>query len=287
MDNSVTGGGFPPGQLFLGRDGKVFGPFGREQIEAMRASGELAQYHWLWDGSGQWVAANLPPPPPAMVPAKEAAAPVSAPSEVFTPVSAMDTPASSSGAFPALADVDEEDTEITENLLVSSGKVEVDLREAGPLPPTPPQFNHPVASKPPASPPGSKGKKAASPPPKPHQKPRAVETKPPVPSVAARELAAIRVVCFDRKRVVNGTLARASADGCVFALRLAVHPTKSTFIPGHPLWLNLIDEATGRSENVRTVLTAGTRSDGKLELKLKWDRLPRLLSGQANALSGS
>jgi hypothetical protein len=113
-----------------------------------------------------------------------------------------------------------------------------------------------------------------------------VETKTPAPTVASRDLASIRALCFDRKRVINGTLARASADGCVFSLRLGIHPEKSSFVPGRPIWLNLVDDATGRSENVRAVMTSGSRQNGKLELKLKWERLPALLTGQAQAMAG-
>ncbi len=48
---------------FLGRGGRVFGPFTAHELEALRASGELSRYTYEWDAhSHTWK--NIDPHPP-------------------------------------------------------------------------------------------------------------------------------------------------------------------------------------------------------------------------------
>lgn len=50
-------------RAYLGKHGKVFGPFPMEKIEQMRLSGELFEYTYLWEeGGGEWK--NIDPMPP-------------------------------------------------------------------------------------------------------------------------------------------------------------------------------------------------------------------------------
>jgi len=52
-------------KTYLGKSGKVHGPFSGEKIAAMRANGELDRYHWIWDeGLSQWKPLELAPPSP-------------------------------------------------------------------------------------------------------------------------------------------------------------------------------------------------------------------------------
>lgn len=56
--------------VFLGKRGKVHGPFSKAEIESMRLTGEIEAYTYLWDGK-YW--RNLDPVPPAPTPeAREA-----------------------------------------------------------------------------------------------------------------------------------------------------------------------------------------------------------------------
>ncbi len=51
--------------VYLGKDGKTFGPFSVAEVEAMKISGEFYRYEWMWDGqSPNWVLVPPPAPPP-------------------------------------------------------------------------------------------------------------------------------------------------------------------------------------------------------------------------------
>lgn len=53
--------------VFLGKDGKVFGPYSLEEYEKMFASGELSKFTWIWDSKlYTWKTLEIPPPPPTM-----------------------------------------------------------------------------------------------------------------------------------------------------------------------------------------------------------------------------
>jgi hypothetical protein len=53
-------------QIWLSRESKTEGPFTTAQIEAMKSSGELKKYTWIWSGfSKSWAPLNPPPPPPS------------------------------------------------------------------------------------------------------------------------------------------------------------------------------------------------------------------------------
>src|SRR4051812_12460484 len=50
--------------LFLGRGGRVFGPYRSEEIEALRASGEIRSFSWIWEPArSAWQPLDPPPPP--------------------------------------------------------------------------------------------------------------------------------------------------------------------------------------------------------------------------------
>src|SRR4051812_11438678 len=52
-------------QIFLGKAGKVYGPYRQEEYDQLFASGELSNYTWIWDwNKGAWKTIELPPPAP-------------------------------------------------------------------------------------------------------------------------------------------------------------------------------------------------------------------------------
>ncbi len=59
-------------KFYLGKKGKSFGPFTTAEIEAMRLSGELEAYSYLWNDSDQsWKTIEAAPPPPGLTPAPQ------------------------------------------------------------------------------------------------------------------------------------------------------------------------------------------------------------------------
>jgi outer membrane beta-barrel protein len=77
-------------RIFLSRDGKSFGPFSTETIEAMRAKGELSAYQWIYDDPALgWRPLAPPPPAPTPVPQPEAS---QVQAESQTPAAAQATP---------------------------------------------------------------------------------------------------------------------------------------------------------------------------------------------------
>jgi hypothetical protein len=51
--------------FFLAKAGQTYGPFDRNEIEALRESGEYEKYTWFWDQSmARWAPIDPPPGPP-------------------------------------------------------------------------------------------------------------------------------------------------------------------------------------------------------------------------------
>jgi hypothetical protein len=52
-------------KIFLGKQGKIYGPFSRPEIETFQASGEIQNFVFIWDDSAdQWHPLESPPPSP-------------------------------------------------------------------------------------------------------------------------------------------------------------------------------------------------------------------------------
>lgn len=52
-------------QYYLGKQGRISGPYTAEQISQMRASGEILRYTFLWDADREeWRSLEMPPPRP-------------------------------------------------------------------------------------------------------------------------------------------------------------------------------------------------------------------------------
>ena len=61
-------------ESFLGKSGKIFGPFDLDEIEIFRATGEIKNYAYLWDaGATSWKPLEAPPSRPELPVAKPAA----------------------------------------------------------------------------------------------------------------------------------------------------------------------------------------------------------------------
>ncbi len=51
------------GTIYLGKGGRIFGPYPAEKLDALRLTGEILNYTYLWDeGAGEW--RNIDPEPP-------------------------------------------------------------------------------------------------------------------------------------------------------------------------------------------------------------------------------
>jgi hypothetical protein len=62
--------------IYLSRSGQTFGPYTNEQIEALRSSGELETYQWIFEDPARgWQPVGGPPPSP---PQETVASPVAA-----------------------------------------------------------------------------------------------------------------------------------------------------------------------------------------------------------------
>ena len=65
---------FHPGETYLSREGKIFGPFSPGEIDQFRKSGELLHYAWIWNpSSSRWSLLHPEPPAPAAKPAPKPA----------------------------------------------------------------------------------------------------------------------------------------------------------------------------------------------------------------------
>ncbi|MCM2278522.1 MAG: hypothetical protein NDJ89_10650 [Oligoflexia bacterium] len=86
--------------IFLGRAGKKFGPYTHAEIQALRESGELASYSWIWEDAAGWKPLDCPPPEPASVSDEEVPSP---PSDAPTTASAAPTRTPAPARAPAPA----------------------------------------------------------------------------------------------------------------------------------------------------------------------------------------
>ncbi len=51
-------------KTFLGKSGKIFGPFSDTDVARMRSDGELERFSWIWQATTPgWQAIDPPPPP--------------------------------------------------------------------------------------------------------------------------------------------------------------------------------------------------------------------------------
>lgn len=86
---------------------------------------------------------------------------------------------------------------------------------------------------------------------------------------------AVPVVCHDFRSIVTGHLRAIDGTGCELVSSLdtpgPVFPQKIE------VFLNLLNEASGESVNVRARLTAAVRRDGRWLYRIRWQKLPAFL----------
>jgi hypothetical protein len=193
-----------PQGIYLGKEGKVFGPFSAEDINQLKFSGEYFKYSWIWDGSSpNWVPVNAPPPPPA------GGAP--APTRQDNVDAAMDA-----------EDAEEEALEHHQML-------------------------QPAAAAP-----------------------------SPAPQKAAGIRLGIHAICHNQLTLVSGKIRAVSASSAVL-IGETHQEEMPPFRKGNKVWLNLLDDATGKGENVEAVIEDFKRDAGRWEFLMRWKRIPQIL----------
>jgi hypothetical protein len=68
-------------RIYLGKAGRIFGPYADRDVSEMRATGEIERFSWIWQSSSPGWQAIDPPPPPVVEgvgigPGKEIEAPL-------------------------------------------------------------------------------------------------------------------------------------------------------------------------------------------------------------------
>lgn len=55
--------------IYLGKNGKTFGPYTEEEFQNLMTSGELSEFSWIWDhAKSAWKTIDQPPPMPVGAP---------------------------------------------------------------------------------------------------------------------------------------------------------------------------------------------------------------------------
>lgn len=105
-----------------------------------------------------------------------------------------------------------------------------------------------------------------------------VEVPTPAPAAPSKALArALSAVCHDNRNIIGGTIASMAGQDSFFESvdHLNAFPP---FRKGHLLWVNLLDEQSGQSENGRAEIVELKKTDKHWEYRLKWKELPKILS---------
>jgi hypothetical protein len=86
----------------------------------------------------------------------------------------------------------------------------------------------------------------------------------------------IQAVCHDNRNVVSGVISQIKADG--FSLMSADHSTTMPpFRKGGHVALNLLDDAAGKTENIKATIIDFERKGHFWEYELKWETKPKVL----------
>lgn len=88
---------------------------------------------------------------------------------------------------------------------------------------------------------------------------------------------ALSAVCHDNRHIIGGTISSVSGTDSFFksADHLDAFPP---FRKGHLLWVNLLDEGSGQSENARAEIVDLKKSEKHWEYRLKWKEVPKIIS---------
>jgi hypothetical protein len=98
----------------------------------------------------------------------------------------------------------------------------------------------------------------------------------PAPAQQALERA-LSAVCHDNRHIIGGTISSVSGTDSFFKSsdHLDAFPP---FRKGHLLWVNLLDEGSGKSENARAEIVDLKKSEKHWEYRLKWKEVPKMIS---------
>lgn len=234
-----------PGMIYLSREGKVFGPYTPEQLAEFRQNGEIAKYAWMWDEKGaRWSALHdLPPAPMIMDDAVAVTAPTAAPKE------------KTKDHLP----------NFTRPAFLSGGNTPATSEKPMAMPTVTARYE-PV-----------------------HQ--RKIENTESiefdVADIEARAQAKqtahvagnwsrIQVVCHDFHHLLSGMIDEVLNDGFLIWAESPASQA-SFFRKGQKLWVNLVDDKTGSSENTSGVLAGYSRKDNGWQYYLKWEQRPKML----------
>ena len=269
--------------IYLGKDGKISGPFTPGQIEELRQNGQLYNYAWIWDVQIKgWKAIEEEVETPATGPVLPSP---SAATEVIPVEKAEPTLSSLSLAQPI--------TDSVVNLGSAIGGSSISLLDEAPLvgsgssvsgsaadafaPQTSPiefptqETPNTIQASPSVLTPETIGAGAT-----PTVRPSFSVHRAAANSTGSTPIDLIDIICHNYKMMMNGKLAAASPHGCVFQSFLPVHDL-ATFKAGMKISMNLLNSADGQSENIRAVVRVVKRGEEYWEYDLSWDRYPQIL----------
>lgn len=109
-----------------------------------------------------------------------------------------------------------------------------------------------------------------------------VPSRPTMPAAASQPAQqalarALSAVCHDNRNIIGGTIASMSGVESFFKStdHLDAFPP---FRKGHLLWVNLLDESSGKSENARAEIIDLKKSEDCWEYRLKWKEVPKIIA---------
>lgn len=185
--------------IYLSRQGKVFGPFTRAQIEQLKRTGDFLGYSFIWDPtvSPDWRPVHLPPAPPP----------------------------------PAAEVLPSRFARIDEGTITEVG--------------TRPGFEEPTRGS------GS----------------------------ISEDGRVFQVVCHNNRDAVAGIVVQPGAQG----FTIITQESSSTMLPfgqGSKVWINLLDEQSGRTENFQALVGQVASHDGRWALQVLWEKPAAIFSGK-------
>jgi hypothetical protein len=240
--------------IYLSKDGNVSGPFSTKQIEEMKRTGEYRTYTWIWDATTQnWAPINAPMAPPG--PPGDGNTKTSVTKTMSAPKTATTV---NLDPEQLLANVDEDDED--EDASPAPASIAAKLEKTNPMQ-TPAaaatQAAAPVTHR---SLPGSRPSAIGS-----------ARTQGHAPSIPG-----LPAICHNGRSIIAGQLSEVSKDGCVFRSNESSRSLPD-FQKGSRVKLNVLEEATGKSENLEAVIQKLTLHEKHWEFHLGWEKLPALL----------
>lgn len=87
----------------------------------------------------------------------------------------------------------------------------------------------------------------------------------------------LQALCHDQRTIISGTVSRLLEDG--FVMTSKDYSTSSPpFHRGWTIWLNLLDEAKGCTENIRAkIVRIGRQDDATWFYEFQWEEMPKIL----------